>query len=357
MKIMETENNKNLEEFEKEVKKEDLVPLGWEIIKSDKLLKMELPKTDFLIENLIPSAGITILSGNPGCGKSWLMLEIAKCVGSGYQLFADDTITPTPDSINRFKTKNVNVLYIDEESALSEIKRRWTMLEPPIITLVDFMSLQGLKIDDSEKRKALLDLIDYRSYGFIIFDSLRDLHSKNENDSKESQELIDYFREITRKGVTVLISHHNRKESFMNSKDASQTLRGSTAILGGLDCLLSVENPKSTNGVKELIINQPKLRQGKSISPFKVMLVEQDEKIKIEYVGAIEEEATKLQKTKEAILKLLEEGEKNPKTIIQTLIPLYFAEKTIKKSITELKDAKIIQPRKDGKYVYYSLVP
>lgn len=344
-----------LEEFKKEIQKEELVPLGWKIIKSDKILKIELPEAEFLVGKLIPSAGITILSGNPGCGKSWLLLEIARCIGSTNPLFAQNPLTP--DSFNRFRTKEARVLYIDEESSLTETNRRWKMLEPPSMTLVDFMPLQGFKIDNSEQRRALLNLCDHRSYRLIIFDSLRDIHSFNENDSRETQWLVDYFREFTRKGITVLISHHNRKESFLNPRDPSQILRGSTALLAGLDCLLSVENAKSTNELIELIISQPKLRQGKPTAPFKVNLIEQDGKMKIEYAGEVEEETTKIQKTKEAIVEFLKNGEKYLAEITQALIPLYFSERTIKRAISELKDEKSVKPRKEGQRIYYSLVP
>jgi len=336
-------NNKQFEELKKEIQAEELVPLGWEVIKSDKLLKMESPEAEFLVENLIPSSAITILAGNPGSGKSWLLLEIAKSVASNELLFG------------KFNTKEVKVLYIDEESPLSEIQRRWRMLRPPPVTLVDFMPLQGFKIDNPEQRKALLSFTDWRNYKLIIFDSLRDIHSKNENDSQQTQELIDCFREFTRKGITVLISHHNRKESFFNPREPSQILRGSTAILAGIDSLLSVENPKFTKQVIELVISQPKLRQGKPTSPFKVNLIEEEKKMKFKYTGEIEEETTKVERTKEAIIKLLKEGEKYQKEIVESLIPLYFSERTINRAIKELKENKTIKPRKEKQRIYLSL--
>ncbi len=339
------ENEKDLEKFKEEIKKEELVPLGWQIVKSGQLSKMELPEAEFLVEGLIPKGGITILAGNPSSGKSWLLLEIAKAVSSNMLLF------------DKFNTKEAKVLYIDEESSLTEIKRRWKMLEPPYMTLTDFMSLQGFKIDDPEHRKALLDLAEWRHYGLIVFDSMRDIHNINENDSQQAQEIIDFLRAFTRKGITILMSHHHRKESFLSPKDPSQILRGSTAILAGIDCLFSVENPKSTGQMIELIISQPKLRQGKPVAPFKVNLIEQNGKIRVEYVGEIEEETTKIQKTKEVILELLKEGEKYSAEIVQALIPLYFSERTIKRAISELKDGKSIKPRKEGQRIYYSLVP
>src|SRR3989344_7551228 len=148
---MEQRNDKQLEKPKASIKPKILAPSGWDVLDSDMLLKLKIPEQDFLVKSLIPEGGITMLSGNPGCGKSWLMLEIAKCVGCGDPLFTGENITP--ESINRFKTKEAKVLYIDEESHLSEIKRRWKMLKPPIFDLVHFMSMQDFKIDDESKRK------------------------------------------------------------------------------------------------------------------------------------------------------------------------------------------------------------
>jgi archaellum biogenesis ATPase FlaH len=332
----------NLEEFKKEIQKEELTPLNWKVIKGDDLLKTELPEVEFLVEGLIPKGGITMLVGNPSSGKSWLMLEIAKTVASNKLLFG------------KFKTKESRVLYIDEETPFLENKRRWSKLNPAPITLVDFMAMQGFRIDNDEQRKALLDFIGWRNYNLIIFDSLRDIHSLNENDSLEAQRLIDCLKELTKKGASVLVSHHQRKERFMDSKDPSQMLRGSSAILAGIDSLLSIENPKSTQ--LELVISQSKLRQGKPISPFRVNLVEEEGKMRFEFIGEIETEITKLERTKEAVSGLLKEKERYQTEIIQTLIPLYFSERTIIRAIEELKLDKRVKIRTgERRRVYLSL--
>lgn len=333
------------EEWIKEIEKEELTPAGWEVIKGNNLLKMELPEPEFLVEKLIPRAGISILSGNPSSGKSWILLELAKCVGSNRMLF------------EKYKTKEIRTIYIDEESPKTEIKRRFEMLNPAPITLLDFMPMNGFKIDNGEQRKTLLDFCDWRGYKLVIFDSLRDIHSLNENDSTEAQKLIDYFREFTRKGITIIISHHQRKEGFSvwQKESPTQALRGSSAILGGIDCLLMVEKAEETPEKMAFTITQAKLRQGKNLEPFKVNLIEEEGIMRWEYKGEIELEAKKVELAKESILKFLEEGEKCRKEIIEALIPLYFSKRTIDRAIRELKDEQVVKPRPEGTRTYLSL--
>ena len=334
------------EKWLEEIKKEELTPLGWEVVKVNNFLRMELPETEFLVEKLIPAGSISLLLGNPSCGKSWILLELAKCVGSNQSLFG------------KFETKEAKVLYIDEESSKTEIQRRLKMLNIPPVTLVEFMPMNGFKIDNNDQRKGLLDFCNYRGYKLVIFDSLRDIHSLNENDSNETQKLIDYFREFTRKGITIVISHHQRKESFSgwhHKESINQSLRGSSAILGGLDCLLAVKKTEETPERISFTITQGKLRQGKYNSPFSVDLIEENGLMRWEYKGEIREEVKITKKIKKEILKLLEGEEKYRKEIVDSLILLYFKKRTIDRAIKELKEEKAVKSRKEGTRIYLTL--
>jgi len=62
---------------------------------------MDIPKNQFLVDKLVPLDGITALTGHPECGKSWLMLHIAKCVASGKEV------------LGLYKTIQGSVLIVD----------------------------------------------------------------------------------------------------------------------------------------------------------------------------------------------------------------------------------------------------
>ena len=336
-----------LQKFKDEVSKENIIRFkNWEVISGDHLLKMDIPQSEFLIGNLIPLGGVTALSGNPGAGKSWLMLEIAKAISAIGFLFNQP----------QFIAKESRVLYVDEESSLPEIKRRWMMLNPPIFTMTDFISFGGFKIDNPQHRKDFLELACNNGYKLIIFDGLRAIHNKNENDSQQIQELVDGFREFTKVGITILVAHHNRKENFFHSKEASQTLRGSTAILAALDCLLSIESKRIDDKKIEYQITQSKLRQGKPVHPFIVHLTEENGKMIFSYEGEMKEEPTKVNQIKEAIINFLGEEEKSSGDIVNSLMALSFRKRTAIRALKELCDIdKKIKAREEGKRVFYSV--
>jgi len=329
-----------MNEFEKIEKQ---IADEWQIYSSEELLNTTFPDARFLVKDLIPKSGITILAGNPSCGKSWLLFEIARVVSEGIPLFGT------------FETEKSKVLYVDEETPAWEGQRRWKMLGGTNQD-VSFMSLQGFKIDDSFDRNKLLKICLDREIEFLIFDAMRDVNSRNENDSKEAQELMDCFKEFTKKGITILTAHHLRKESFMNSREPNQVLRGSTSILANIDSLISVEKIKEAGQVIELILVPSKLRQGKLASSFKIKLIEEEGKMTFQFNGNLEGEEGKLEKAKEMVIETLKNGERYRTEIIQVLIPFYFKERTIQRAISELEEEKKIKPRKgEMKRIYFSL--
>src|SRR5467141_2552642 len=66
---------------------------------------------EWLIDDIIPLGGITLLSGESGGGKTWLAYAIAGAVARG-ESFAD------------FKVQQKPVLYLDGENPLCVAKQR-----------------------------------------------------------------------------------------------------------------------------------------------------------------------------------------------------------------------------------------
>lgn len=304
----------------------------WNIVDGNKLPKLDIPESQFIVEDLIPE-GISVLAGNPSSCKTFLLLEIARCVSSNKDLFG------------KFPTKETRCLFLDEESPLNEIKRRWSKYDVPPCVLTDFLSLSGFRIDNPMARESLLKVCKEKGYKLLIMDSLRDIHQYEENNSLQVQNLINHFKEFQKEGISLLISHHLRKEVPFGSKEPSQILRGSSALLGGIDCLISLNTIKRSDNLFELFVSQSKLRQGRPISDFRVDLIEENEKMRFEFISDIESEMKKLEKTKTAIRELLQSGEKYQSEIVDALIPYGFAPRTIHRAIKELKENNGIRQR------------
>ena len=312
-------------------------------VKATELLKKELPEEMFVIKPLIPLGGLTIIAGQPGIGKSWFSFEVLRVIGNGEKLFG------------QFDSIKQRVLLVDEESNEPEIQRRLRKLG---ISNEDFeiLSQKGIKFDNENMVKDLLNFAKGK-FDLIVFDSLRSLHNLDENSSKETQQLVDAFREFNREGISIIAIHHSRKEGFMASKDPSQVLRGSSALLAGIDSLLSIDGKERDENTIEMSVIQAKLRRGKKSRPFRLLLVENEGKMEFKFNGELQDTIAKKIKAKELIRELFRlEGKKSRKEIIKLLQGHDIGQRTISEALKELKEAEEIdsEPGK-GREVLYGL--
>ena len=313
--------NNEFEKLENKIEKE------FRIVKGDSLSTLEIPKSEFVIEGMIAKNTFSILAGNPANCKSWVLLELAKALGTGTAFF------------DKFEVpKKLNVLYIDEESSLSEIKRRWFMLDSPNCN-VSFMSLQNFRLDNNFNREELKGIIREQGFEFIIFDSLRDIWMGDENSSRDVQLLVNGFKELIQEGTTILVSHHLRKETFGGTSDLSQKIRGSGALLSSLDGLIALETTKKNEDLFELNFSPLKLREGKLLPNFRVNLTEIGDKMEFQYVGEVEDATKRLERAKIAIKEVLSEGEKYQSEIIEILIPHGHTTPTLNRAFKEMKES------------------
>lgn len=172
----------------------------------------------WLIDGLIPARAITVLAGEPGAGKTWLALMIAKAVKFGGEFLG-------------YRATQGGVLYLDRENPLPLVRDRleiicggagvlspwgnWCADEPPLIgdpRLLDFAK-QGL---------------------LIVFDSLIRFHkAENENDASEMSKIMAQLRALANAGGTVVALHHK-------AKSETSSYRGSSDIAGGADAVFAL---------------------------------------------------------------------------------------------------------------------
>ncbi|MBX4181765.1 AAA family ATPase, partial [Candidatus Parcubacteria bacterium] len=295
----------------------------------------------FLVDKLIPREGITALSGHPGSGKSWVSLHIAECVAKGSPLFG------------LYKTEQGAVLIVDEESGVSEYGRRWKKLATDPTLPIRLLSKERFKLDNKADLEELKELVVKNQIKLIIFDPFVAMHSKAENSADEIQSVMSNVQELTKLGATVLYIHHHRKDGLFKG-NRSQGMRGSSAFSGINDSHLVVEKENVDNELKINIYHE-KSRRGETEKGFSVKLVNVGEEgIRIEFGEELEEQKLKKEQAKDAILEIIEGGDKSRQELIQTTASLTkVGDRTIKEAIKELLKAGLMsRARIAGKVVY-----
>jgi hypothetical protein len=315
-------------------------PSPFTVISGPELLAMDIPPVEWQIESLFAKGTLNMISAPPNQFKSFVALRMALSVANGLPLF------------NEFETAQCNVLYVNEEDNHAENKRRYEMLlqDGEQDDGVFFVIESGRKID-AKWAKEIAQITEDRNIGFVILDSLRALHLENENESHLIQPIMDDLRILTRRGLTVLFTHHHRKGKLDDqSENGTDMARGSTAITAAIHGHLTCQE-KKTGGQPYLVISQPKLKAAKKLDPFIVTMGEQLEPrhMSFYYTGPYDTDMT-ASNAMEAKLVIHFREHTNEYFTRKHLAELHFAtsadDKTLRSALSSLVEKKQLEQKK-----------
>jgi len=239
----------------------------FKIVTGKELLEMEVKKTPFIVDQIIPERAITAITANSGSGKSLLTLIMSRHIALGAPLF------------DLYKTKKSKILIIDQEMNEETIVSRYQSIVGLDLD-IHFIHDQSFKIDNNADYAELKNKIIDRDYNVLILDTFNTIHNKIENDSGDMKLVNDLLLKLIREtDVTIIYLHHNRKETNGQAQ-GKHSSRGSTEIIAKVSSLLMI---KSERGEKinddRSTITTYTLSQEKSRAPGKFKTI----KLKVAY--------------------------------------------------------------------------
>lgn len=184
---------------------------------------LELPRPTWRIKGVLPAQGIGAVYGPPGCGKSFLVLDMAGAIGSGRDWFGHPV-------------ERCPVLYLSLEGEHGIVNRvaaytvRHGELEARFL-------LESLDVRKPGDRNALIAAIQRERLagGVLILDTLnRAAPGFDENSPEDMGVVIAALKDLQeRLGGLVEAVHHS-------GKDTSRGLRGHSSLLAALDSVIEV---------------------------------------------------------------------------------------------------------------------
>src|SRR3989338_8464505 len=165
-------------------------PKVWSL---DELLAYKFPEQKWIIAGLIPVGTVNMMSAEPYTGKTWLTLEISRCVATGESFLGE------------LQTIQGAVMIVNLEDAPMYIQERLKKLsvkpDNPISFIYDELNMENGSAVDT-----LLDLAQERNVKLIIFDSFRRLHTGDENESRTSNDVFKQLKKFSTIGIAVLVT-------------------------------------------------------------------------------------------------------------------------------------------------------
>lgn len=184
-------------------------------------------ETRWLVQSLWPAPAVSVIGGQPKCGKSFLGLELAVAVASA---------TPF---LGRFPVERPGrvLAYLAEDSP-GDVKARVRALcrdrRVDLATLdLHLITAPSLRLDERHDRERLEHAIATLQPRLLLLDPLIRLHAVDENDSRAVSALLGHLRQLERThDLSVVLVHHTRKNQHGRP---GQALRGSSDLHAWLD--------------------------------------------------------------------------------------------------------------------------
>lgn len=297
----------------------------------------EFEPVEWLVEDLIPP-GVSMLSGRPKQGKSWLVHAIGLLVAAGRPVFGQ-------------KTYRSKVLYMALEDSDRRIKDRTRKLMQTHglvnsdITGYFFTTINALRLGEGLEEQIEEILTKNPGMHLVIIDVLAKVRQErrgNQSVYESDYEVGNRLKKISARfpHVSLLIVHHNNK----SGADALDSISGTHGLAGGMDNTFSLING---NHGMELHING---RDIEDSSPIPLIKGEDG------MWSLISREAAKRQtnsETREKIVDALKAGIDTPKDIAAAT---GFNVKRVEQQLYRMMKARDIARPTRGTYALVSSV-
>ncbi len=290
--------------------------------------KIDFPKQQWLIENLIPREGLIIMAAPSGEKKTWLAMEMARSVANGTNFLGND----------EFKTQKGRVLYLNLEMSKTEFQRRVKLLR--LHQTEENIYLLGTNeycLNNQENVDYLANFIDQQKISFVVIDTLRaTAGGLKEEKAEDVRKFFDLFKRFKDKGVAIIFLDHCKKPNHFDGKiPKKEHLFASQDKLASVEGLIML---KSTDRLNEINVYHRKSRNSIEYKPFKIEIVDRmgvdfdDAYMEFKYGGGIDEKEYKIDEARESILSLLIEGPKLREEIIKSV---YDSKKIAGKNVSD----------------------
>jgi len=206
----------------------------------------------YLVQDIIPEIGITLIHAKPKIGKSLLATNLAIAVAKGDEFLGK-------------ATKAGAVLLLQLEDPNPQIRARLNAMGVSSEDRI-FIKSGKFQITDKQDRESLEGMIVENDLKLVIVDPFVFSHNvESENDAPGMASVLQLYRELALKyRLCMVIVHHDRK-SIGENGDA---IRGSGAILSSADLAIGMVKNGSDDKVRLTFVTRN--------APVEPMLIELD---------------------------------------------------------------------------------
>jgi hypothetical protein len=185
------------------------------------LRRWQMPEREWVVEGLIPTGSLSLLSGREKAGKSLFLIDLVTSVATGEPFLERET-----------RAGPAGLLFLEDHpgDVRDRIDKRIPARDDsPLYFLPADGSLEDLRfsLTDDDSLARLEETVTFYKLRLLAIDPLRETHNLAENDADQMAPVIRPLRQLAHHlNVAIVLAHHQNK--------AGES-RGSTAIRASVD--------------------------------------------------------------------------------------------------------------------------
>lgn len=210
------------------------------VINMADLLSMDFAPIRWAIEGLFPE-GLTIISGPPKIGKSWMGLDLCIAVAMGGYAFG------------RFKAHSGQALMLSLEDNERRLKDRLAKRLNGVALNRNFHGTTSWRrLDDGGLEDLNNWLNTHPDTRLVIIDTIQKIKARPRSKGNAYENDYESYGELQRLALThrccILLMHHNRKSESRDAGDPLEAISGSIGITGTMDTIAMLRRPRGSSG-------------------------------------------------------------------------------------------------------------
>jgi len=240
-------------ELDEDERRQLFKPIGGFCFEANKFLYMKLAKAPFYVQDWLPKRGKCMIYAPAKSGKSFLSMQMARCIASGEEFLG-------------LRTTQGRVLYIQFEMGEEILQDRLTLTKKDYENVYVGTSF-SLKLDTEPGKNQLNVAMEAVQPNVLILDPLYKAIIGDENSGQEMRSVLDYLDELIEGyDCSILLIHHT-------GKDLTKRGRGTSIFEDWVDSYIAMKRLSKDNEPLKVMIKTVLMRHAISGDSLEAVLV------------------------------------------------------------------------------------